>query len=426
MRAHTIARQALPVLIAGALLATPAAAAQADAEPERVADIECDEQCQWAWELQRQNALPRTAFYDPPTPLPPATDGTLIRHEAVVDYVVDGEPLPATRVLYRSLDSRGRAIAASGVVLVPDGEPPVDGWPVVVHAHGTSGIGRECAPSLMRDLYHGDQIARFVDQGWAVVAPDYAGLGTDGRHELGSRTAAANDVLAAWRSAREAIPGLSTDWVLWGHSQGGAAVLATAERLARHPDPGYLGAVVTSPGADLRRIVEHAVDQPGLGVFMSLVAAGAKESEPRLRLDRMLTAEALDRLPVGDVGCLGVLAAIYRDLSGPDLVQPRYLTEPHFKRHLDTNRTGHSAVAGPVLLLQGEADSVLPLEFADAVADRLCHKGVDVDYRTYPGLEHDTYPGVVTGITDGAMPDILAWVADRFDGRPTTSTCPTR
>lgn len=126
-------------------------------------------------------------------------------------------------------------------------------------------------------------------------------------------------------------------------------MLATAERLVNKPEVGYLGAVVISPAADLRRIVTRTVDQPGLGVFMALAAVGAKWSEPRLRLERLLTAEALDRLVVADTGCLGVATAVHRDLSGPDLVELRYLTEPHFGRFLDANTTGRRAVAGPVL-----------------------------------------------------------------------------
>jgi hypothetical protein len=68
---------------------------------------------------------------------------------------------------------------------------------------------------------------------------------------------------------------------------------------------------------------------------------------------------------------------------------------------------------------------VVPVEFTDEVATGLCRKGVSVDYRTYADLEHDTYPGVVIGITDGAMPDILDWVGGRFDGQPVASTCST-
>jgi alpha-beta hydrolase superfamily lysophospholipase len=275
----------------------------------------------------------------------------------------------------------------------------------------------------MRDLYHGDQIARFVDQGWVVVAPDYAGLGTDGRHALGNKVAATNDVLGALRAARQAMPDLSPEWMLWGHSQGGAAVLATAERLAIRPVPGYRGAVVTSPPADIRRVLTRAVLEPGLGVFPALITASAKLSEPQLRLDRVLTAPALERLPITAAGCLPVATALYRSLTGPGLVSDRYLKEPHLEDYLDENLTGRRAVAGPLLLLQGEADSVVPLGFTDDVAAALCRRGVPVDYRTYPGLEHDTYPGWVTGITDGAMPDMLSWVHDRFAEEPATSTC---
>ncbi len=79
-----------------------------------------------------------------------------------------------------------------------------------------------------------------------------------------------------------------------------------------------------------------------------------------------------------------------------------------------------------MLLLQGGADTVIPQAATTAVAASLCRLGSDVNYRTYPGLAHDTYPGSpgrVTGIDDGAMPDILAWTADRFAGVPAGSTC---
>ncbi|MBE1583777.1 alpha/beta hydrolase family protein [Nonomuraea angiospora] len=80
-------------------------------------------------------------------------------------------------------------------------------------------------------------------------------------------------------------------------------------------------------------------------------------------------------------------------------------------------------MAGPLLLLQGEADTLVTKAMTDEVAGSLCRTGSRVDYRTYPGLAHDTYPGQVTGVDDGAMPDILAWIGDRFDGKRATSTC---
>jgi alpha-beta hydrolase superfamily lysophospholipase len=108
------------------------------------------------------------------------------------------------------------------------------------------------------------------------------------------------------------------------------------------------------------------------------------------------------------------VGAVFRDLTGPDLVRPGYLTEPRFARFLKANSTGTRPVAGPVLLLQGQADTVIPAWMTDEVAEALRRTGSTVDYRTYPGLEHDTYPGQTVGIDDGAMPDILAWIADRI------------
>ncbi|MFD0684312.1 alpha/beta hydrolase family protein [Actinomadura fibrosa] len=376
------------------------------------ADVVCDERCQAAWAQQRANAMPRTAFYDPPVPLPWAAAGTVIRREAAAGYSV---PARVTRLLYHSRTGTGRDVAASAVVLVPSGQPPRGGWPVVVDAHGTSGAARECAPSLMRDLYHGDQMARFLGRGYAVIAPDYAGLGTDGRHALGDKVAAADDVVNSVRAARQGVPGLSRRWVVWGHSQGGGAALAVAERQVRRPVDGYRGAVVTSPAALLRETVGYAASRPGLGAFVALVASGAHVSDPRIDPARLLTAEAVGRLGSVRSGCLGVVSAVLGDLSGPGLV--RSLDEPRFVRFLKANSVGTERVAGPVLLLQGQADSVIPVWMTDRVARALRGNGSAVDYRTYPGLEHDTYPGRVVGIDDGAMGDILAWVARRFGGR---------
>jgi predicted esterase len=347
----------------------------------------------------------------------------LIRQERTSAYEVQGSPVTATRILYHSRTSTGRDIAASGVVLVPQGIPPAGGWPVVVDAHGSSGIGRDCAPSLMRDLYHGNQMLQFVRRSWAVVAPDYAGMGTTGKVEFVNASAEANDVIDALRAAAQALPVLSHRWVLWGHSQGGGAALAVAQRQAGRPEPGYLGAVITSPAADLLQAVSHAATSPGLGGFLALIARGAAESDPRIDPGRVLTSAAVERLGVTRAGCLGVVTAVYAGLTGPALVRPGYLTASHLAGYLARNSTGRQPVAGPILLLQGDADVVITRAATDQIAASLCDTGAAIDYRTYPGLGHDTIPGQVTGIDDGAMPDILAWTAARFAGQPAPSTC---
>lgn len=416
MDMYVVGRLVAALLSVGGAAAGLGGAAYADPVP-------CDQQCQSQWAQQRQDALPRTDFYEPPTPLRWAPAGVLIRQEDTNDYRVDESQVNATRILYHSRSSSGTDVAASGVILVPPGATPTGGWPVIVDAHGSSGFGVDCAPSLMRDLYHGGQIMRFVEAGWAVIAPDYAGLGTTGHDEFANKTAEANDVINAVRAARQAETVLSTRWVLWGHSQGGGAALAVAERQAAQPEPGYLGAVVTSPASDLPAILKNVVATPGLGGFVPLVAQGAKVTDHRTDLGDILSAQALSRLSLTSVGCLGVVTSVYRDLSNADLVRPDYLSERHFARFLHDNSTGEQQVAGPVLLLQGDADFIVPRPFTDRIAANLCNVGARLQYRTYPGLGHDTYPGVLTGIDDGAMADILAWTAERFAGQPASTTC---
>lgn len=414
--AAAVSAAALATAGAGLVKPDPAAAAPHDGVP-------CDQQCQDQWQRQRADALPRSAFYDAPTPLPWAAAGSVIRTQRTDEYVVNGVRVTGTRVLYHSRTSAGRDVAASGVIISPAGTPPPGGWPVVADAHGTSGVARDCAPSLMRDLYHGDQLLRFVAKGWAVVAPDYAGLGTNGRDEYLNVSAESADVINAVRAARTALPDLSRRWVVWGHSQGGGAALAVAHAQAVHRMPGYLGTVATAPVADLTATITRGARIPGLGGFIPLIVDGARNTDPATPAARILTEQALDRLPVTRTGCAGVVIATYQDLYGSDLVRADFQSEPHLANFLTANSTGRQATAGPVLLLQGDADAVVPRSITDNVAASLCRLGADLNYRTYPGVGHETTPGQQLGIDDAGMTDILTWIGDRFAGTRTANTC---
>lgn len=89
--------------------------------------------------------------------------------------------------------------------MLPAGNPPKAGWPVIAWAHGTSGVARICAPSMMKDVYYGTEgLFPMVQVGFAVVAVDYAGLGTEVPHEYTTLAAQANDVINGVAAARPA------------------------------------------------------------------------------------------------------------------------------------------------------------------------------------------------------------------------------
>jgi hypothetical protein len=125
--------------------------------------------------VQAQNAFYRASDAQIPGPA-----GTRIREEIRSGVPAGGA---AHRVLYRSTDSGGKPIAVSGIVIVPRGSPPPEGWPIVAWAHPTSGIVPRCAPSLAIFLFQ--QIAgsrTLLKRGYAIAATDYPGLGTPGPH----------------------------------------------------------------------------------------------------------------------------------------------------------------------------------------------------------------------------------------------------
>lgn len=174
--------------------------------------------------MEAKDALPLTPFYDPPRPLPVAPAGTLIRSQGFKGYSLP-KGASAVRILYHSRGLNGEDIAASGVVLIPAGKPPRDGWPVIAWAHGTSGVARMCAPSLMKDVEYGEEgLMPMVAAGFAVIAPDYAGLGTPGPHPYDNKIPQANDVAYSVPAAFAAVASLGKKWVAIGHSQGGVAV----------------------------------------------------------------------------------------------------------------------------------------------------------------------------------------------------------
>ena len=77
----------------------------------------------------------------------------------------------AHKVLYRSTKPDGTPIAVSGIVIVPAGQAPAGGWPIVAWAHPTTGVVPRCAPSLA--LFVFQQMAgsrHLLENGYAIAA----------------------------------------------------------------------------------------------------------------------------------------------------------------------------------------------------------------------------------------------------------------
>lgn len=350
----------------------------------------------------------------------PDSPGALLRTEAL-----EGQPeLPAagetTRLLYSSTDWRWNSgqVAVSGTLFLPEGAPPSGGWPLLAWAHGTLGISDACAPSWtgFRDR-DASYINRWLEQGYAVVATDYQGLGGPGPHPYSQWQAEGRSVLDSIRAAFQARPALlSGEAFLAGQSQGGGAALGAATLSGDYaPELAILGAVITAPNSTFP---DGPVSLPPRGsntVFLTLATGGLRDDAPDI--EDILTPEGLDLLDVARQACTRDIVMRARELevaSPLDLltVSPEALNE----MRLPTTDQPLQPIGFPLMLATGQADHTIPPMHQYAVASALCVSDNAVSWHVYDGMGHD-------GVMHRSLEDAFAFARARRAGDPPASSC---
>ncbi len=369
--------------------------------------------------MEAQDALPLTHFYDPPVPLGRQAPGALIRAEPFQGYSLP-PGASAVRILYMSRALDGAPVAASGVVLIPAGPAPRGGWPVIAWAHGTSGVARMCAPSLMKDVEYGSEgLMPMVAAGFAVIATDYAGLGTPGPHQYDNKIAQANDVAYAVPAARAAVAALGRSWVAIGHSQGGVAVWGLAELEAKLNDPDYRGAISVAGDMSYEGFEAHdAVTFDTItNLYWPLTAFGVKASYPSFDVSRMLAPAMLKRYAdVTSKGCWYYAYAVAAEIGHQAAVRPGWNTVPELMRYNHDSRSTEKPIRGPLMVLAGDDDaSVNFANIKSGVADA-CRNHLPIEFVHRPGLDHDPLMDKTIGLQ-------LEWTRARLAGEKWDSNC---
>jgi alpha-beta hydrolase superfamily lysophospholipase len=374
-----------------------------------------------ALSLEAQDALPLTSFYEPPRPFQQALPGTLIRSEHFDGYRVP-TGARAVRILYHSRALNGDDIAASGVVLIPAGSAPAGGWPVIAWAHGTNGVARRCAPSLMKDLEYGEEgLMPMVAAGFAVVATDYAGLGTPGPHQYDNKVPQANDVVYSIPAAHAAVADLGPKWVAIGHSQGGIAVWGVAELEARLQDPDYAGAISVAGDMNYEAYEAHDAQtfDPITDLYWPFTAFGIKASYPTFDVARMLTPPVLARYrDVTTQGCWYYAYAAMKEIGRHRAVKPDWHRAPEVGRYNADSRSANKPIKGPLLVLAGDDDKSVAIVNIEAGVKEACARGLPIEYIHRPGLDHDA-------LMQNTTPQQLDWVRERLSDKPWVGNCRT-
>jgi pimeloyl-ACP methyl ester carboxylesterase len=371
--------------------------------------------------MDAARALPFPPFYRGASPSPPEKPGTLVRAQSATDYELP-PGVTATRIVYHTQTASGKDTLASGVVLVPYGQAPKEGWPLIAWSHGTSGVARSCAPSLMNSLFYDwEGLFEYVTLGYAVVATDYAGLGVGDRHAYLDISSNATDVINSISAAHAAVPNLGPRWLVVGHSQGGLSSLGVAELESSIKDQNFLGTVALAGASDLDDAIGNILKTrlPLLNGLVAFWIYGVKTIYPQFEPGSVLTSKALAiyNRSVED-GCSAASGA-FAALPTDEMLLPGWRNNRYVAQFLARNRPGTQPTYGPILLVGGGDDVLFTEAAGQKIFRRICDAGGHVQRRVYAGLGHDP-------LVYGSLRDQLDWIAQRFNGKTASNECPTK
>ena len=363
------------------------------------------------------------AFYTAPRHVP-SEPGQLVRAESFTRDIPDNAT--AWRILYTTTRGDGSPAVASGLVVVP--REGTGTWPVIDWTHGTTGYAENCAPSLAKQPFESGAfflLDRVIDNGWALVATDYIGLGTAGPHPYLIGPDTAHATLDAARAARQLDEtNLGDQNVVWGHSQGGGAALWTGALADQYaPELDIEGVAALAPASNLPALVESLPNVTGGSVFASFVFAAYSaiyddvNYRDYIRPGAEVTVREMAKRCLAEPGVLvSVLNAMA--LSKDPEIFARDPLSGALGEHL-TDNVPPATISAPLLLAQGGSDQLIIPSAQDEYVDGLCADGQQLDYRIYQGRDH--VPLVEPD--SPLVPQLLDWTHDRLDGKAVTPDC---
>ena len=321
---------------------------------------------------------------------------------------------------YKMLGQSGQEVQATSLVFTPNTPPPTGGWPIVVWAHGTTGVADACAPSkaALTDSTK-DLISKLLAAGYVVVAPDYEGLGTSGIHpflNVKSEAFSITDAVVATRnylSQRNLLT--SKKWLTVGHSQGGHAALSAAQYASR-AQLDYKGTVAVAPASNLGFILvagEQAVANATidkkipmyaqLDTYTALVTAGIRNTQPSFNYSQVFTSQTESTAQQAETICAGPLAQALAvnmqtyaathggTLDGFTRTQPNFMAVPLVKTFLDKDSQPLQAkVSTPIIIYQGLADTTVPKVATDILISNATVVGTKINSYVTGDWDHNT------------------------------------
>lgn len=397
------------------------------------------------------------AFYlNLPEPDQSAAPGTLLKADPITSSVPG---VKAWKIAYITTDVRERRFVATGVAVVPDAPAPAGGRPMLAWAHGTTGTAQSCGPSQVLDpvqslnqyfLPSGNSwtdvgfpaMKPLLDQGYALVATDYQGLGGGGRHQYVVSATQGRDTINSLRALHQIKEAqASKRAAVYGWSQGGGSTIGAASL----PDylkasnaavkdieivgfvamaPADIAALLPAPGysaEEATKAVQGFINLMSNNVFnfthlvMNLWGTQAAFDD-RLSLSDLLTdegAKAADQIMLRK--CVHVASDTFNYVYGDNyktLLRPAITNGKTWVDSMAAGGVQSVKPLAPVVIYWGTADTVVPPVMHLKYMENVCKLGGEVTRIQLPGkVTHFGTPAA-------SQSQYLEWLSDRFAGKP--------
>jgi pimeloyl-ACP methyl ester carboxylesterase len=294
----------------------------------------------------------------------------------------------------------------------------------VAWAHGTTGIADTCAPSwTKRSERDAAYLNAWLQQGFAIVATDYQGLGTPGPHPYLAVRPEAYSVVDSVRAVLKAFPTIAKSIVVIGQSQGGGAAFATAGIAPAYaPELVIRGSVGTGvpylTPAVLRPPANPAPpDKADPTIAYNLyIAIMMQQRDPSLTPDQLVTPRALPFLQEARTTCVGPLfrSVVQAGLNRGNALQPGFPTA--FAAVLPAMEYTTLQLAQPLFVGTGEQDHDVPPGWQLTLVRNACAAGSVVEAHLYAGLDHSR-------TVNASLKDSVPFVRKVMAGEPITAIC---
>jgi len=235
-------------------------------------------------------------------------------------------------------------------------------------------------------------ISSWLAAGYAVVAPDYQGLGTPGIHPYLEPQPLAYSVLDLLKASLAANLGLQNSIVLHGWSEGGAATIATALYAPQYAPALHITGA-SSSGAPyvtfktLSFLESDKTDPAAVVSYVTYLLNSVSQQGVTIPADDVFSPDGKEFVRTYGHYCLDDL---FREAKVNKAELKEIINTKAFGNKLLIERTEYPALKTkiPLFLSIGGGDIDVPTNMQLALQQKMCADGVDLSYKVYSAADH--------------------------------------